>query len=212
MRLLMLILALALPLGAASQTLQACNQYRAQITRSAFETFGPGAPVADLVAQLHQESGCRADARSRVGAQGIGQFMPATAQDMAARHAACAPANPLSAEWGIRCSHRYMRELLRQFASARTESDQWAFAMSSYNGGAGWARRDQRACMGSDWRTFPCEPCDELAWWDNVERTPDARRAKWAVKENRGYPRRIMCAIAPRYEAEGWGRGVGCNE
>ena len=76
--------------------------HRSEMVRSAYRIHGPGAPVATLAGQIHQESGWRADARSWVGAQGLAQFMPATAADMARLHPAdCAPANPYSPKWAF---------------------------------------------------------------------------------------------------------------
>ncbi|MCQ8811532.1 transglycosylase SLT domain-containing protein, partial [Escherichia coli] len=54
-------------------------QYRDDVIRNARLEWGLSAPVADFAAQLHQESGWRADAISPAGAQGLAQFMPATA-------------------------------------------------------------------------------------------------------------------------------------
>ena len=205
---LALLLALLLALDSLAQSFP-CEQYRTIIARSAYKTFGPDAPVADLTAQAHQESGCKPDAKSKAGAQGLTQFMPATAADMAARHPdVCAPAQPFSPVWSIRCRDRYMREQLQRFADAATESDQWAFALSAYNGGAGWVNRDKLVCTKAP--PFTCPICDPLRWWDNVELSPDLRRSPANIRENRGYPKRIMCVIAPRYAAAGYGRMIGC--
>ena len=71
------LLALALPVQA--QVPQAAQQYRALLVRTAHAVWGLDAPVAVLAAQIHQESAWNAQAISRVGAQGLAQFMPATA-------------------------------------------------------------------------------------------------------------------------------------
>ena len=65
--------------------------------------------------------------------------------------------------------------------------------LSAYNGGLGWLQRDQRltAQRGSN----------PAYWWGSVERY--SRRAKWAIKENRGYPRAIIYTHQPHYL--GWG-------
>lgn len=200
------LLAVALYSSSAAAQLERCNAYRVELTRSARQTFGPAAPVADLAAQVHQESACDPNARSRVGALGLTQFMPLTATDMAARFpSVCAPANPRSPRWALRCRDRYMKSLLEANDHAQTESDQWAFALSAYNGGDTWRKRDQQMCRAAP---IICEPCNPRRWWGHVEFTPDPRRAEWAVRENRGYPSRIMCVLAPRYES--WGRSVGC--
>lgn len=202
----LVLLLVTRPLWAAASgpTLQACGQYRALITRSAYRTFGPDAPVSTLVAQLHQESACKPDARSYAGAQGLAQFMPKTAEDMARKYPEeCAPANPFSVRWAIGCRDRYMRSLLRAYANTE-EAEQWAFGLSAYNGGGTWVTRDRDVCRHKD-------GCDVLKWWGNVELTPDHRRKPAAIKENRGYPFRILCQLTPRYVAEGWGRGITCN-
>ena len=56
------------------------NRYRADLTRNARLAWGLAAPVALFAAQVHQESGWNPAAVSRVGAAGLAQFMPATAQ------------------------------------------------------------------------------------------------------------------------------------
>ena len=63
----------------AAQPPQAALQYRDDVIRNARLEWGLSAPVADFAAQLHQESGWRPDAVSPAGAQGLAQFMPATA-------------------------------------------------------------------------------------------------------------------------------------
>ena len=54
--------------------------YRSLLIRAARveDLRGLNAPVATYAAQVHQESGWREDARSPVGAEGLGQFMPTT--------------------------------------------------------------------------------------------------------------------------------------
>lgn len=74
-----------------------------------------------------------------------------------------------------------------------------AMTLSAYNGGLGWLRRDVRLT-----KTFGLNP---RLWWKHVE-TVNAGRAKWAIKENRGYPRRILFLLEPLYEKAGWGKGV----
>lgn len=171
-------------------------QYRAEVTESALETFGPGAPIATLAAQLHQESAWRADAVSWAGARGLAQFMPATAADMAQRYAACQPANPFDPSWSIRCRDRYLHSLLRALRplnhSTLDQCDQWAFALRAYNGGLGWINRDRRRsrAAGAD--------ADD---WHVVALYNDGRRES-AHRENREYPARIF-ALDARYAL--WG-------
>lgn len=198
------------PPRAAPGTLAACLPYQAAMTRSARSIFGPGAPIATLVGQLHQESGCRDSVGSWVGAQGLAQFMPGTASDMAKWYPRdCAPANPLSAAWALKCRDRYMKRLMSNITAA-TESDLWAMTLSAYNGGLGWLYRDKRRCLNSV--MLYDRECSASLWWWNVELTPDPRRADWAVRENRHYPYRIICELSPRYESSGWGRAIACGK
>lgn len=190
---------------AASPPIAARALHR-EVAASAYRVFGPGAPVSVLAAQLHQESGWNARARSGVGAQGLAQFMPATAADMARLHPAeCAPANPYDASWAIRCQHRYMRSLLDALTAEPgtptfTRCSAWAFGLSAYNGGLGWVARDRRQAAHLH--------RDPNQWFGSVDATPDPRRRPQYVAENRGYPRRILLTLTPLYAAWGWGSGV----
>ena len=79
--------------------------------------------AALLAAQAYKESGFNPFARSPVGAQGIAQFMPATA-------AAYGLDNPFDATQAIDAQAHMMRDLLRQFASV-------PLALAAYNAGPG---------------------------------------------------------------------------
>jgi soluble lytic murein transglycosylase-like protein len=76
-----------------------------------------------LAAQLYAESGFNPFAVSRAGAQGIAQFMPATARGMGLE-------NPFDAEQAIDAQAHLMRDLLRQFGSV-------PLALAAYNAGPG---------------------------------------------------------------------------
>lgn len=196
---------------------EAFQRYRRVIETEAVRILGPRAPVARLSAQLHQESRFDPNARSLVGAEGMGQFMRPTAADMAKNHPReCAPADPLSAAWAIRCTFIYDRGLvagLRPLDTAGqaattgaagspplSECTRWAFGLSCYNGGCGWLNRDRRlaAAAGADPNT-----------WAGV--APYSTRSAAAKHENRGYIRRIMVEIEPAYIAAGV-PGTYCSE
>lgn len=186
---------------------QLARQYEREIRTSAYRVFGLNAPVAVLAAQLHQESSWNPQARSWVGAQGLAQFMPATGRDMAQRYPGeCAPYNPLDPSWAIRCQHRYMRELLDSLkprtARGFTPCSAWAFGLSAYNGGLGWVQRDRTAATAAG--------RDPDVWFAHVEVTPDRRRAPQFIKENRGYPQRILTVLQPRYVKHWNLRGITC--
>lgn len=77
--------------------------------------------AALLAAQAYRESGFNPFARSPAGAQGIAQFMPATARSYGL-------ANPYDAAAAIDAQAHMMRDLLRRFASV-------PLALAAYNAG-----------------------------------------------------------------------------
>jgi soluble lytic murein transglycosylase-like protein len=81
-----------------------------------------------LAAQLYAESGFNPFARSPAGAQGIAQFMPATARAMGL-------ADPFDADRAIDAQARLMRDLLRRFGG------RLALALAAYNAGPGAVAR-----------------------------------------------------------------------
>lgn len=196
---LTLWLALQIPVAALS--------WRGEMLKSARQVFGPGAPTATLAAQIHQESGWRVTAESWVGARGLAQFMPATATDMARQYPElCAPANPLSPVWALRCRDRYMASLLKQVRRTKPPGLEdrpcatWAFAFRAYNGGLGWVIRDRREAARRG--------VDALDWM--AVGVVNAGRSAAAHRENKEYPERIY-RRASIYARAGWGPHVeGC--
>lgn len=90
-----------------------------------------GLPVGLLERLLYQESHYRADIisgakQSSAGAQGIAQFMPATA--------AAYGVDPLDAFASINAAARMLRDLYRQFGN-------WPEALAAYNWGSGNVKR-----------------------------------------------------------------------
>ncbi len=160
--------------------------------------MGLNAPIATFAAQLHQESLWNAGAKSPVGAGGLAQFMPSTANwlpEVAPQTGTPAPFNP---GWALRALCAYDLWLFKK-VKAVDDCNRMAFTLSAYNGGHGWVRRDLRLA-----KKLGLNP---LRWWEHVE-TVNAGRAKWAIRENRGYPRRILLLLEPLYENAGWGKGV----
>lgn len=82
-----------------------------------------GIPPATFVRQINQESGFRPDALSPAGAEGIAQFMPATAAALGID-----PWNPISALAG---ASRLMANL------AHSYQEDYAKALAAYNAGSG---------------------------------------------------------------------------
>lgn len=173
-------------------------RYRADLIRNARVSWGLDAPVATFAAQVHQESRWRPDARSPVGAQGLTQFMPATARWMGNVDPELANAQPYNPAWALRALCVYDRWLFERVHAA-TECDRMAMTLSSYNGGLGWIARDQAVAKRRG--------LDPLEWWGGLE-TVNAGRSAQAWKENRGYPVRILRVLEPLYVAAGWGREV----
>ncbi|MDH1281034.1 transglycosylase SLT domain-containing protein [Pseudomonas chengduensis] len=180
----------------------AAEQHRRTLVRAAHAEWGLGAPVATFAAQVHQESAWRVNARSGVGAEGLAQFMPATADWMAEIYPrSLGPAQPYNPGWALRAMVAFDRWLYERNQAA-SECDRWAFVMAGYNGGNGWVNRDRRLASAKG--------ADPLAWFDSVERH-NAGRSIANFRENRHYPRAILLRWEPMYVAAGWGPGV-CAE
>ena len=184
---------------------QACAQeappiaarYRAELVRAAHGQWGLDAPIAALAAQVHQESGWNPQAVSRVGASGMAQFMPATATWWCGLTnvpaAQCQPQNPT---WALRALVGYDK-WLHDRVRATDARNRLAFALSAYNGGLGWVNRDKALAAGKG--------LDPLVWFGSVELVNAGRStANW--QENRGYPKRILLVLQPRYLD--WGPGI----
>ena len=181
----------------AAELPQGALKHRADLTRNARAVWGLDAPVATFASQVHQESRWRPDAVSPVGAQGIAQFMPATADWIAQAYPALAERQPFNPSWGLRALVTYDRHLWDR-VKASSECDRMAMTLSAYNGGLGWVWRDQKLATANG--------ADSSRWFGQVERFNAGRHAA-AFKENRGYPRLILLTYEPRYIAAGWGKG-----
>jgi len=94
------------------------DRFAAAISRAA-QRWNVSATL--LAAQLYQESRFNPFARSAAGAQGIAQFMPATA-------AAYGLADPFDAAQAVSAQAHMMRDLLRRFGSVE-------LALAAYNAG-----------------------------------------------------------------------------
>ena len=145
-----------------------------------------------IMAQMNQESACRPRAQSPYAA-GLMQITPPTGGDL--EKGLCKDQGRMrlfDPEWSITCGVRYMKWLYSRMPEYLPFWERMAATLSAYNGGRGWVNRDNRQCRRTTW-------CNPSKWFNHVERTPDPRRAQWAIKENRGYPRRIMYTLLKRY-------------
>jgi len=172
-------------------------RHRALLTREARHHFGLSAPAATLAAQIHQESRWDARAVSPAGAQGLAQFMPATARWLPQVDPRTGEPMPFSPAWAIRALCSYDRWLLERVRGA-TECDRWHFALSAYNGGLGWVRRDQALAAETG--------LNPLAW-EHV-RLLNSGRSNAAFRENRAYSVRILGELTNLYQSADWGPGA----
>ncbi|WP_156173855.1 transglycosylase SLT domain-containing protein [Cupriavidus basilensis] len=176
---------------ACAQIPPAANQYRQAIARETAFRFGVTGPVPVVAAQIMQESKFNPLARSQVGAQGLMQFMPTTAE-WAGQAGVDGPVQPLNPQWSIRAGVWYDRWLYDRVKVAETECDRWAFALSGYNGGSGYVNKRQKlsARPGS--------------WAETGQINPGIHPAN--QRENQAYPHQILGRWQPLFKT--WGRPV----
>lgn len=195
----MICMALAGCVPAMADIPTQAERYRRDLTRIAQAEWGLSAPVATLAAQIHQESRWRFDARSPVGALGLGQIMPATATWLAEVFPlALGNVEPMNPIWSIQAMVSYDQWLAERIRG-RTPCEQAAMILSAYNGGLGWVIRDRRLAA--------TQGADPLTWFNSVERF-NAGRSAAAFRESRQYPRLILLRWEAQYVKGGWGQGV----
>lgn len=187
--------------GAEIAIPRAAHPHRSTLIRAAHAELGLDAPIALLAAQIHQESRWRADAVSPVGAQGMAQFMPATARWLPSVAPQTGKPLPFNPGWALRALCAYDAHLLRRVQDTARACDRWAFTLCAYNGGLGWVNRDRALAVRRG--------LDPARYWGSVEQVNAGRRAS-AFRENRDYPRSIF-TIQSAYERDGWGTGVRCE-
>lgn len=175
------------------------DQYRRELTRIVQAEWGIDGPVAAFAAQVHQESRWRFNAKSPVGAQGLGQVMPSTAAWLAQVFPeTLGNVEPYNPAWSLMALVSYDRWLADRI-KARNACELHAMVLSSYNGGLGWLIRDRALALAKG--------ADSLTWFGSVERF-NAGRSVAAFRENRGYPQVILKRFEAEYIAAGWGEGV----
>lgn len=190
---------MAVDAPAWAQTIpRAALQYKRALIGNARFVWGLDAPVAMFAAQIHQESGWRADAKSAY-AGGLSQFTPATATWISEKYTdELGDNSPFEPSWALRALARYDRFLYERM-TARDRCNHFAFVLSAYNGGEGNVIKQKRAAKAGG--------ADPERWFGSVERY--RVRAQWAHDENYSYPRRILLRWQPLYLT--WGLGVDCK-
>lgn len=110
------------------------------------------------LSQLIQESGLNPKARSEVGAEGLGQFMPATWADIVKllRLDPLTPRTDVRA--GIEAFAFYQGKLTYMWRNNRTPLDAHKPGLASYNAGAGTVLKAQKLCSDpTPWEKIaPC--------------------------------------------------------
>jgi hypothetical protein len=172
------------------------RQYQRELTIFAQREFGLGAPVALMAGQVHQESGWREEVatglvKSSAGAEGLTQFMPATAKWISERYPELGSAEPFNPVWSLRAMVKYNKHLYDR-GRGHTECDRWWWTLRSYNGGEGHLIAEGRNATDDLDRNSLADACGT------------ARRAKLHCKENVGYPKRITERWEPLYLSAGW--------
>lgn len=168
-------------------------QYQRAVINAEQEFHGIHANPARLAALLHQESAWNPRAQSPY-AQGLAQFVPTTAAWLPEVCPEVGRFDPWDPHQSVRASACYQRHLRRSIRDTADECHRWAMVLAAYNGGLGWINRDRRLAAERG--------ADPSRWWGHVEL--HTRRAEWAKKENRGYPRRILLTLEPAYLRAGW--------
>lgn len=171
------------------------DQWKRQYLNQARQVWGLDLP-AWLAAQVGQESGWRDGLRSSAGAQGLCQFIEATAVGIERQYAGLASWGRYSPRWCFYAQNLLMRELFHDYRDIRDGCNAIKFAGSAYNGGPTMLGREVALCVVD-------KTCDREHWDENV--AVKNARAGWAWRENREYVTRITQREAA-YAATGWGR------
>jgi soluble lytic murein transglycosylase-like protein len=172
------------------------QRHRALLVRVSHYAWGLDAPVATFAGQVHQESGWRVDAVSRVGAQGLAQFMPTTTTWIGGLKPELAARQPFDPAWALQAMVTYDRWLFDRLPSRYALCDRTWAALRGYNGGLGhWQAEAKATGLGAPTRRQVDAACGK------------AKRAALHCRENLDYPARILQRHEPRYEAAGWGAG-----
>lgn len=184
-----------------SKVPESAQRHRRVLIQVAREVWGMDAPIALFAAQVHMESLWQEHAVSPVGAQGLAQFMPATAAWLPTIAPDTGEPLPFNPAWSLRALVTYDLWLWERVQGGH-HCDRMAFMLSAYNGGLGWVQREKRMAYEKG--------LDPDRYWGCVEHMNAGRRLP-AFQENRRYPQRILHEYQQSYEEAGWGKGVPCD-
>lgn len=125
------------PASSGAADINIPDQYKPLIAQASKQY---GVPASLLANTLHAESSFNPNAVSSAGAQGIAQFMPATAKSMGV--------NPFDPSSAIPGAAQYLAQNYAKFGS-------WPLALAAYNAGPG--RVDQMLASGAGMKALPAE-------------------------------------------------------
>ncbi len=144
-----LIFCVALLFGMGPQTARAYERYNAVVKfdpyfkKYAKRFFGPGFEWRHFKAQAVAESRLKAGARSRVGALGVMQIMPATFQEILRKNPSIKGALG-QPRWNIAAGIYYDRQIWKLWRAERSFQDRLNFTFGAYNAGKGNVIKAQR--------------------------------------------------------------------
>lgn len=143
-----------------------------------------------LAAQCYQESGFDPQAVSSMGAQGLMQLMPATADVMDV------PKDKrFDPEQNISAAARYIRKITQSFADIKDTEERIRFTLAAYNGGVGHVQDAQMLARkaGRDHQHWDeVAPYILLLAQPQYYRDPDVRHGYMRGSETEAYVRLIM--------------------
>ena len=171
------------------QTQRATERFDPIFKKYTKRYFGIGTDWRWFKAQGMAESDLTPTARSRVGARGIMQLMPATyGLIRTALPQFGAIDNP---EWNIAAGILHDRDLWTTWKADVDEDQRWSFVFAGYNAGEGTIKRARRAAAAA-------QLSDKA--WPSIERVAP-KVDRWRYTETLDYVRRIHAnkdLLAPR--------------
>lgn len=179
----------------------ACQPFQSVFVRTVRYVWGLEAPVAAIAGQMMQESGCKPHAVSHVGAMGLMQFMPQTAEWIPEIDAELYGWDTFNPPQAIRAGARYDLYLYRRASWAEGECHRLGAALAAYNGGEKWVQRDRKLAI---------EQGLNPRHYFGAGETVNAGRKASAKRENVDYPRRIL--FQRQHEFRAWGREADCDD
>ena len=156
-----MLVVLFLPQLAFSQDrFSECEKYDEYISLSVKRYWPKGFQESNaLKAQLYQESLCKIDAVSPVGAEGIAQFMPATWKEMQSIFGGnYSPRDPSRAI--MYAAYYQYRQMKVWKGRDRSYEEQWPLGLCGYNAGIGNCLKAQKFSGGlRNWKDFNSYLC-----------------------------------------------------